>query len=249
MARLNESRASALINDSFGVTASVAMTTTLHSRHGMLVVVGLDAEVTVSEATGSRTCGRAVVAPPDLPYAFTCSGPCVAFLYDPERMPSVAAYARSRDGAFALNFAVERRVHGAVRAHRAALTRPDVLDGLARELADELGSGARPQPLDRRVARVLETLRDAPADERVALPATGLSSSHLRALFARDVGIPIRSFALWRRLLHGLSAFSRVDATRAAHLAGFADLAHFSRTCRRMLGASPTELGRNLLEA
>jgi AraC-like DNA-binding protein len=49
-------------------------------------------------------------------------------------------------------------------------------------------------------------------------------------------------FGLWRRLLAAVEALARMDATRAAHAAGFADLAHFSRTCRRMLGYSPTEL-------
>jgi len=38
-----------------------------------------------------------------------------------------------------------------------------------------------------------------------------------------------------------------VMSARAAHAAGFADLAHFSRTCRRLLGASPTGLRQHLL--
>jgi AraC-like DNA-binding protein len=42
--------------------------------------------------------------------------------------------------------------------------------------------------------------------------------------------------------LAAVLAFDRTDATTAAHRAGFADLAHFSRTCRRMLGYSPTGL-------
>ncbi|KYF58434.1 hypothetical protein BE04_11725 [Sorangium cellulosum] len=69
----------------------------------------------------------------------------------------------------------------------------------------------------------------------------------MQALFVRDVGVPIRTFQLWRRLLVALAAFARLDATGAAHAAGFADLAHFSRTCRRMLGYSPTELRTGLM--
>jgi AraC-like DNA-binding protein len=61
-------------------------------------------------------------------------------------------------------------------------------------------------------------------------------------LFARDIGISRRTYRLWHRLLCALRAFSTSDATSAAHAAGFADLAHFSRTCRRMLGYSPTGL-------
>jgi AraC-like DNA-binding protein len=69
-----------------------------------------------------------------------------------------------------------------------------------------------------------------------------VSRAHLRALFARDIGTPIPTYARWRRLLDALVAFGGSSATVAAHAAGFADLAHFSRTCRDMLGYSPTTL-------
>ncbi len=73
------------------------------------------------------------------------------------------------------------------------------------------------------------------------------SGGRARRRFVRDVGLPIRTFQLWRRLLVAVAASARLDATSAAHLAGFADLAHFSRTCRRMLGYSPTALRSGLL--
>jgi AraC-like DNA-binding protein len=53
--------------------------------------------------------------------------------------------------------------------------------------------------------------------------------------------VRVPTYARWRRLLDALAAFTG-DATAAAHAAGFADLAHFSRTCRQMLGYSPTTL-------
>jgi AraC-like DNA-binding protein len=69
-----------------------------------------------------------------------------------------------------------------------------------------------------------------------------ISEAHLQELFARDVGTSMRTYRLWHRLLRALRAFSTSDATSAAYAAGFADLAHFSRTCRRLLGYSPTSL-------
>src|SRR5581483_2743571 len=101
--------------------------------------------------------------------------------------------------------------------------------------------------VDRRVARLAEALRDPTADRAELVRAAGASPSHLRELFARDVGLTMRAFQLWHRLLVGLVSFSQVGATSAAHEVGFADLAHFSRTCRRMLGASPTGLARGLI--
>ena len=57
-----------------------------------------------------------------------------------------------------------------------------------------------------------------------------------------DLRDTIRTYRLWRRLLHALAHVGPLDLTASAHAAGFADLAHFSRTCRRMLGYTPTTL-------
>ncbi|HTN92756.1 MAG TPA: AraC family transcriptional regulator [Sorangium sp.] len=247
MGRLNESRIGAVIAEAFAVRASTAMVSTLHAEHGAAVLVGLDSEVTVTVPGGAAVRGRMVVVPPDAWHAAACPGPTLGLLYDPEVVPHVAGYARLRGGACPVGGGLLSRFDGAVAAHRASLSRPDVLDGLARELAGWLAKESPRRSPDGRVARVVEALRDPAADRRLAVARAGLSEAHLQALFVRDVGVPIRTFQLWRRLLVALVAFSRVDATRAAHGAGFADLAHFSRTCRRMLGYSPTELRDGLL--
>jgi AraC-like DNA-binding protein len=96
--------------------------------------------------------------------------------------------------------------------------------------------------MDRRIAGLVEALRDPEADRAAAFARTRLSRGHLQELFARDVGIGTRTYLLWRRLLHALARVGPLDLTAAAHAAGFADLAHFSRTTRRMLGYSPSNL-------
>ncbi|WP_437812790.1 helix-turn-helix domain-containing protein [Sorangium sp. So ce1078] len=250
MGGLNETRIGAVIAEAFAVRASTAMASTLHAEHGVAVLVGLESDVTVTEPEpgGAVVRGRVVVVPPDRWHAASSPGPTIGLLYDPEEMPHAATYARLRGGACPLEGRLRARVEAAVAAHRASLSRPDVLDGLARELAAWLARESTRRAPDGRVARVLEALRDPAADRRLAVARAGISEAHLQALFARDVGLPIRTFQLWRRLLVGLAAFARLDATGAAHAAGFADLAHFSRTCRRMLGYSPTELRSGLME-
>lgn len=70
----------------------------------------------------------------------------------------------------------------------------------------------------------------------------GLSESRLRHVFTAEVGISMRAFVRWWRLIQatGLLA-SGMSMTAAAHEAGFADAAHFSRTFRQSFGLSPTE--------
>ncbi|UQA56394.1 helix-turn-helix domain-containing protein [Polyangium aurulentum] len=254
MERLNGSRIGevlgGLIADAFAVRASTSTLSSFHAQHGAGIFIGLEREVTVTSPEGAEVRGRVVVIPANLPHATASPGPALGLLYDPERSPRVAGWARARGGAFALEGRLATRLGEALVAHRASLARPDVLDGLAREAAPllESESASPPRALDRRVARALEVLRDPDADREIVLAQAGLSSAHLQALFVRDVGLPIRTFRLWRRLLRALGASARHDATSAAHLAGFADLAHFSRTCRRMLGYSPTELRSKLLQ-
>jgi AraC-like DNA-binding protein len=243
MARLNETRIGALLTEPFGGTFSRRAATTLHVEHGTTLLVGVDGDVVV-DVGASRQRGRAVVVPPDVAYAAQAPGPTLSYVFDPELCPEVAALAR-REGPHALDGRVAARVSGAVVAHRASLAKPDVLAGVGREAGAVLATGT-PSRRDRRIVELVEALREPDADREAAVARTRLSAPHLRELFARDVGIAMRTYLLWRRLLHGLAHVGPLDFTASAHAAGFSDLAHFSRTCRRMLGYSPAELRANL---
>lgn len=249
MLRLNETRIGAVLREGFAVRASTSTRSSPHAQHGAGLLIGIECEVGVTGPGGDEVRGAAVVVPPHLLHSVACPGPMLGVLYDPEALPRVADFARGRGGAFALTGGLAGRVRAATQAHRAALARPEVLEGLAHEAARWLAEPTSRRRTDARVARVLEVLRDPDAAPHELVDNVGLSAPHLRALFVRDVGLPIRTFRLWRRLLLGVAALGRRDATEAAHLAGFADLAHFSRTCRRMLGYSPSALSSGLLGA
>lgn len=72
----------------------------------------------------------------------------------------------------------------------------------------------------------------------------GLSASRLRHLFSDQIGISITSYILWSRIKVALREMLKPDVTLsdAAHQANFSDHAHFSRTFKRMFGASPSLL-------
>ena len=83
-------------------------------------------------------------------------------------------------------------------------------------------------------------------DGVLRLPAiardSGLSPSRFRHLFAQEIGLPFRRYVLWRRLRLAVTEMGAgADATTAAHAAGFADLAHFSRTLKAMFGVTATQ--------
>ena len=65
-------------------------------------------------------------------------------------------------------------------------------------------------------------------------------------LFKAQVGISVKRYLLWRKLHHAITIWAAgpwdQDMTTLAHMAGFSDLAHFSRTAATMIGQTPSYL-------
>lgn len=69
-----------------------------------------------------------------------------------------------------------------------------------------------------------------------------LSESRFLHLFREQMGIAWRPYLLWRRTICAAHAITKgKSATEAAHLAGFSDSAHLSRTFRSLFGMSIRE--------
>lgn len=82
---------------------------------------------------------------------------------------------------------------------------------------------------------------------RSAAEAAGvfLSESRLRHLFVEQTGLAFKTYLLWLRLVRAVQHYSEGRSlTEAAHLAGFADSAHFSRAFKRTFGSPATTLTR-----
>lgn len=106
-------------------------------------------------------------------------------------------------------------------------------------LVERLRDWSRPR-LDSRVEQALQAVDGLLLDKvnAVTLAAqVSLSLSQLERLFGEQVGLSVRRLVLWRRLRLALAiALAGNSLTDAAHAAGFADSAHFSRTVRSMFG-------------
>jgi AraC family transcriptional regulator len=124
----------------------------------------------------------------------------------------------------------------------------DMIDEITR-LVDSVVEGPRPggpRPLDARVARATKILRSLPERH---LPLSQLAAEvHLSAvrlahIFPAEIGLPVRRYLLWLRLIDAIEKVALgADLTNAAHDAGFSDSAHLTRTFRRMFGMPPSAL-------
>jgi AraC-like DNA-binding protein len=122
-----------------------------------------------------------------------------------------------------------------------------MVEMLGRQIVESIvGESLPPSTLDPRIARTLDWLASR-LDERVGLPEAAvmacLSESRFSHLFAAEVGLPFRTYLLWRRLMLAVERIAAGSSlTVAAHEAGFADSAHFSRTFHRMFGVPAASL-------
>jgi AraC-like DNA-binding protein len=125
-----------------------------------------------------------------------------------------------------------------------------ILNNFLGQLMDNTSSWAETEKhMDARIKNVIRLLKESNEDRlslRELADRAGLSDSRLVHLFKEQVGIPIRRYALWIRLNRAILEIARTrNLTEAAHNAGFADSAHFSRTFLRMFGSSPSEILKN----
>lgn len=211
--------------------------TSRHAHYAWKIHVGLDAPVW-AHASGRRIDGAPVlVVPPNVEHATGAVGWSVAVFVAPgSRGTSLRGASEPR----VVTGTQARRIADLCRAFdlesRAAT--PDFADALAIEAFDEPG-----RPVDRRVARALQSLRLQPQLDTKRLAASlGLSLDRLSRLISRQTGLPLRRHVVWSRLIRGLSTTRRHTSLAAAAVeAGFSDHAHMTRTYRAYLGRAPSE--------
>ncbi|MFL6694909.1 MAG: helix-turn-helix domain-containing protein [Ramlibacter sp.] len=117
------------------------------------------------------------------------------------------------------------------------------------QLVRDISRTAPREPSDPRVLAAVEYIRqrvDQPVSLAEVAEAANLSPGRFRHLFVEETGMPLRTYVLWRRLLHVWTLLMRGETlSTAAHAAGFADSAHLSRTARTMFGLPPSVLQVN----
>lgn len=99
---------------------------------------------------------------------------------------------------------------------------------------------------DERILRATEYIRTH-LDGSVALEDVAayvfLSPGRFRHLFVEQTGMGLRPYVLWRRFILAWDQLAKGESvSTAAHRAGFADSAHFTRTSNQMFGFPPSLL-------
>ena len=104
-------------------------------------------------------------------------------------------------------------------------------------------------PIDPRIERVLQAIREHAG--QIALKELSavacLSPDRLTHLFAQQVGVSVKRYALWTKVRRTVQQFTGPRAlTDVALVSGFTDAAHMSRTFQHYFGLSPSFIARQV---
>jgi AraC-like DNA-binding protein len=223
-----------------------------HAHHAIQVTLAPDHPVRLRNA-GSMEWRqeRASIVLPHCPHQFDGDGRDVAMVFiEPETAAGRRLMARYGHADLA-GIADAAVLDIARELLRLVDDRADdaVLVAGAKRIVDRLaGEVTVAATVDPRIARALEWMRsrlDSPIALAQAASVVHLSPGRFRHLFVAQTGISFRAYLLWARVGTAMvAAMAGESWTKAAQDAGFADSAHFSRTCRRMFGIAPSMLER-----
>jgi AraC-like DNA-binding protein len=216
-----------------------------HSHHCIQLYLALSGTIRARSgpATRWRRCAALLVAPDVRHEVDAREGRVVIGFFDPDSELAASLWAHLPDG---INV-----VPDAVAADwRAMLGDATQIDKVRVDqwVQTELLKERRSRPLHPGVQRVLNYLRNGGLQER-QLSANDLaqiahlSRSRFLHVFTEALSIPLRPYVRWLRVQQAMAALAAgCRISEAAQVAGFSDAAHLTRTLRRTLGHTPSEL-------
>jgi AraC family transcriptional regulator len=230
-------------------TEEVAQTD-FHAHHAIQITLALAGDFEL-RADGERLTGPAVAVAADASHIFKASGLAAFLFVEPESSAGQALAASSFDGKALqpLSGPGLRPLLDRLAAGFRANADDAALIGLGREILAALAGSNEAAATDSRVQAMMAYAGDNlehPVSLASAASAVCLSPSRARHLFVEQTGLPFRTFVLWLRIKRAVEIFAAgASLTEAAHEAGFADSAHFSRTFRRNFGLPAAALRVN----
>lgn len=234
-----------------GFHVSTDAETSLHAHYAAKLLLPVGGRVWLQEkGKPAFFATEPLLVWPCTPHKARSEGVCSAFFFEPEGLLRSFSprFSPRQTGIVSAWTALQKA--GFTRIAQECLSSPTssvVIGGLL-EAQTLLRDFSKPPALDSRIEHLCEVFRqapDAPWSLEEAARESRLSPSRLMHLFSKEMGIALRPYLRWRRLWHAIQlALQSQSLTEAAHCAGFSDQSHLSRTARKTLGRSLSEVLR-----
>ena len=226
--------------------ATDQMQTEFHQHYAATIAIALEGDLLIETAEGGKRYEAALVTPNTYHRTLSPGVKMVAFILDPETLEYYSIVPHN----------VQKEIIQLERDRFAKFLPPlwDLYYGqmdasgayrLQLDLLESLGKAQLPHPTpDPRILAMANRIRShlpEPIGWGQLAAEFELSEDRLMRLFKETLGIPLRRYILWVRLTEAARFLMEgMNLTDAAHAAGFADSAHFSRTFKENFGFVPS---------
>ncbi len=190
-----------------------------HSHIALQIVLGDDCRIELVD--GCQITGDAIVVRPHVRHRLLPLAQGRVYLVEPTSDIGAALLASLSDAPVQLVHDIQQRL-------------------------DHLLDAGLTEPIDPRLQAAIKLLSSPAAlqdDLAGVARKVGLSPERLRAIAARQLGMPLAGWRRWAAIRRACEAMiAGATPAEAALLGGFSDQAHFTRTTRAMLGITPAVL-------
>jgi AraC-like DNA-binding protein len=228
---------------------------TRHRHHALQVILNRTGRFELRIDDSSIECGGVIIRSDCPHHLLSSSDSQVHLLIDRETAfaRSIARQHLGKNNFKILNGDLLRRLRRCVDAPANFLGTCAKAHEVYLRIVSELGgfAGHSEVTIDPRIQSVMDLLQEKLLCEKVTIADLArracLSESRLMHLFTKQIGIPLRRYNLWLRVLAAerFIAQGKMSFTEAAHSAGFADSAHLCRTYRSMFGLHLSDCVKN----
>ncbi len=222
--------------DAFAVYVGPPDDNDIHEHAAYQIVLGHADPVQIEDECGTVHSGSALIVRPMMPHALRGKGSLTIAYLDPQASQAL----QLEDLLHASDITQLDPRYLPFDTH----LDPARLLGSLNEAAE-----TAPSALDTRLATALSELRNEPGQISIKQAAAlgGVSESRLRTLAREQLGVPLSTWLVWRKLETAAVALADgASLADAAYAGGFSDQAHFSRAMKRMFGITPSVAARSL---
>lgn len=221
-----------------------------HSHHAIQITISLRGTLALSTEEPALA-GQVLGVAPDVPHKLSADGLLCLIFVEPESLTGRALSARLFERATLVEVE-ETELLYRISPLRNALDPPldqdkmvDIGWAAVELLARRKRHAELPDPRIKQIIDYAAAHFDEPLVHAAASTKVHLSESRLRHLFVEQTGLAFKTYLIWLRLNRAVQLYSQgASLTEAAHSAGFADSAHFSRLFKRNFGLPATTLTR-----
>lgn len=223
---------------SWAIFRGQAADNTPHAHAAIQIVFGDEGDVIVIGSDGNEWSGPGFAIRPLVEHSLAPTGQVTLLYIEPQSVLALKV-------ADAIGDAEIAAIDPAIIAFRPGQSASDWDAQLG---ALNMESGAS---IDPRLVTALNLLAEEPGSRSISdtALACNLSESRLRTLARAQLGLPLSTWLIWRKLECATRAIQQGEKlSDAAAAGGFADQAHFARAMRRMFGVTPRTAQRATID-